>query len=299
MSPSNRTNINSLSRVIVLVTLLLSPAALMSIDEGSQWNKAQRSEKLSEYDDYVTMFPEGPHSREAKTKAAKLSASQISEASGSCDKLYPRMTYYCLAATPEVHVSPDTLSQCMARAAECSFPLILLAQDTYYAAEGMLSARYVMGTRMASQLEPRTFIDTHRIMLDLEEAVIYSAQDEIIKCSDQNAWVDTPLKKRMECSKPYMKTQTRMGRAMGDQAKYDIENISNVDNAAYRLEFWERYRKLAKKDIMAEISQAYDLYDSAKKAMAEERNPEVADKIETVSIRLAGAGKPVGGVRIR
>ncbi len=269
---------------------------LLAAGEEREWKWAETKDNLKGYDDYILEHPEGAHLKEALERACRMSAAELKGPLSGCEPMFPRMAYYAVAARERSLISGPALAENLSEEYECNFPLLLRQKDRGHAVDGLIAVRYEMETALKDELGVRPFIDIDLILTELEEAVIYDSYEEIMKCSDQSAWQDTPMADQLACSRPYRERQRTLAQAMGDHAKYDFGHVHQVEDKDYRMEFWESYRKLAKKPTMVQVAAAYGLRGHAQKAMEKEADPEVADKIETVAIRLAGGGKPLGGM---
>lgn len=279
-----------------LVVLLVVAASILlgAKNEGKDWQAAEKRNDVRTYDQYLKDHPQGAHAGQATEKAARLSVENLEKAASRCDSMFPRMVYYSVAASQKTVASEDSLAQAMTMAGKCSFSTTLSSEQRLNATGGLLMARKTMAGNAGSPAAARAVIDLDFILFDLQQKVIIAASEEITKCSDQNAWTDTPRKQIYACAMPHRKVQMKLASAIAGQIKFDFDKIGVVSDTNYRLGFWEKIRKAAKRQLMQEIAAAFGLYTDAEAAMKKESDPKVKDKIETVMIRLAGSGKPRG-----
>lgn len=279
---------------LVVLLVMASSILLGAKNEGKDWQSAEKRNDVRTYDQYLKDHPQGAHAGQATEKAARLSVENLEKAASRCDSMFPRMVYYSVAASANNVASEDSLARAMATAGKCGFSTTLSSEQMLNATGGLLMARKKMAGNAGSPKTARAVIDLDFILFDLQQKVIMAASDEITKCSDQNAWTDTPRKQIYACAMPHRKVQMKLASAIAGQIKFDFDKIGVVSDTNYRLGFWEKIRKAAKRQLMQEIAAAFGLYTDAEAAMKKESDPKVKDKIETVMIRLAGSGKPRG-----
>jgi hypothetical protein len=206
------------------------------------------------------------------------------------------MVYYTVAVTDIPAVRMSDLAASIGEASGCSFPSAMNYEETVWATDGLLDARARLDGISEAKFPPRAMIDLDFILLDLEDSAILGAAKKIKFCHDQSAWVDTSKKAAFQCSAPHREVQARYAQAMAVQARSDFERIGGVSDADFRLSFWKKYKKLAKRDVMEQVAMANQLHSDALRVMKRETDPRVAEQIESAAIRLGGGGKPRGGM---
>lgn len=263
--------------------------------EEEDWQWATKQNEVRAYDQFLKDHPQGAHREEAMKAASRRSVEGISAAAKSCDPLFPRMLLYAVAAGPDSLLDPQVTDKTLSDAANCPFTTTLDPEEEAGAAEGLVLVRTRLVTKLEAGLPLRAVINLDQILLDLEESMVMDAYKKVMKCSDQSAWTDTSPKKARECAAPYMKIQEKAAEGMGIQAKFDFTRVSEVKEREYRAGFWDRFRKMAKRDLWIELAQALKLAQDVDAARKAETDPEIVKKIEDVRLRLAG-GKPTGGI---
>lgn len=268
------------TKFLIVLSLALAPTLILAGDDASDWARTKKTDRIEPYNDYVINHPQGAHLREAYLRAGELSAALVKKAASSCDPLFPRMVYYAVAATDQVTVTSDVLASSLEKAAAlCDYSRILVAQDQRYAAAGMIEADRVMMEKMEGKLPPQTFIDLHALLIDLEDSVVLDAQQEIVKCSDQSAWVDTPMKDQVQCQAPHRQAQNMMVEGMAEQMSYDLAHIHMVQDIKYRKKFWERYQRLAGSEVVKQVAVINKMRLKVRRAWVQEQDPGIKESI--------------------
>jgi hypothetical protein len=282
--------------VLVAALLLAAPLAALAQDEAGDWAKAAQKDDVMAYDAYLLNHADGAHAAEALDRAAAKSAAGLDPAAKNCNPGFPLMAYYSCASKAGPKVPDEAVAAAISAALNCTFETAMKMLDKARAVDGLSAVRGRMLANPASPSASRAAFDVDFILLALQYGVLTDTVDELYKCKVGKDPFRDPTKKELyDCSKSQREMQVLMAKLMAEQFKSDFERISAVSDREYRLNFWERCRKEAKRDLVQEIAAAYKLYDEAQKAKARESDPKIAEKIDQVAIMLAGGGKPTGG----
>ncbi len=288
---------NQICMVHIIIVLFLFPVILTAKNEDSDWKKAQNKNSVASYDNYQRSYPNGVHTKEAKDKAAKLSAQNLSGAVGLCDPDFARMYYFAVGDQTHPLIGKNQLSSTLEAASSCNVARSGKKEDRSWAVDGLLVTRRKMETLLKQGVGMRSMINLDLVLLPYEESVINDTFESIVLCSNQSSWTDTDPKKVFQCAKPYRDVQLKMASSMAAQIKYDFAHVSEVPDPEFRITYWKKVNKMCKWQIMEELSRGYQLYNDAENARKMEKDPKVKNKIEDVSIRMAGGGKPTRGTR--
>ncbi len=284
--------------IITALLLIALPLAVLAKGEADDWAKAQKKGTIQAYDEHLKNYPRGTYSEQAKREASRLSGPELQNSASRCDSLFPRVFYYSVSASGAPVVSGAAVSSSLDKAAGCMGMAKSIGKDDRpHAAAGLLDSRSSLVQMNVQGVGVREVINLDLVLLEIENEVIMDAYDETVKCKNQSAWVDTPKSEVFKCSRPHQEVQARMAQAMSDQLKYDFANVSSVPDENFRMGFWKEVNGMCRWLVLEQMGPAFGLYADAKNAMAREPNKNIAGKIEDVSIKLAGTGKPTGGFR--
>jgi len=260
--------------------------------EREAWKQATRRNDLAAYDDFLSDHPDGIYKNTALSRAGKLGAQKLRLPGEYCDPMFPLAAYYAVAAGEKPLVSGPVLSHAVKKARKCDFVNLLDEEGRRRAADGLIAVRDAMEGGLVGSVAERAFLDLDLVLYELEERVIRAEQEKVYLCSDQRAWVDTPLKEKMECSKPHIEVQTKMAEAMAEQAEFDFSHVHLIENDEYRLAFWKAFAKIAKTGSMQQIAGARNLISKAGQAKARETDPRIKKKIEEAAKSLQHGNIP-------
>jgi hypothetical protein len=280
-----------------MVTALALGAWLSAFagDDERDWQKAQFSGEVKALDLYLYEHPEGAHASDALSQAVQQSASGLAGAAASCNPSFPVMAYYACASPAGPRMAEGSVAGAMSAAVNCSFSPRLLPLEKARAVEGLIAVRTWLSPGAASGGLTRGLLDLGLIQVDLEYYMLIDMSDEIYKCKvGDNPFTDPSKKEVYDCSRPHRERQAVAARAMADQVKSDFALVAGISDREYRMNFWEKYRQQAKKELVQEVAAHYQLAGEAERARAQESDPNIQAKIEQVAILLAGGGKPTG-----
>lgn len=281
--------------LMIGIVLWMAAGSAWAKGEEDDWRWAERQGDVKAYDQYLLQNPTGAHTDQARKTAGRKSAEQLRQASENCSPQFPLMLYYTVTAEDDPLLPLSKIAEALNAAVECKFAPGLSPEERMRGMDILFQIRDRLLPQLEIELPLPALFNLDFILLELEEAVVEDTYKKIVKCSDQSAWVDTSPQKAYECSKPYIKIQENCANQMSTQAKFGFARVAQVKDREYRAKFWDRYRKMAKREIWVELAKIFSLIKDLEEAKKAETDLEIIRKIEDVQLRMAAGGKPIGG----